>query len=447
MKKLSVLLVILICALGLSAQDKPDKGMQLIQAAENGKTALLVKLLNAGVDPNIATLDGMTPLHYAVQNGHLSTVKALILNGARINQTDDENRTPLLLAVHFNQLDIAEYLVQKKANVNIADNLGVTPLFYAAAYGDYIMTDMFLFYKGKQKVKDSDGKTPFLVAIWGGFPEVANLLKRYGANINTTDYEGNTALHLAAQNHDTICIDSLLSWGINLETANKKGFTVLDQAVEAKDSIIVKKLIRSGADVNHSISRNFTTVDLAYSEHVPKSILTMLSEAGGKQNKLPTFTIFSLGPTYVFNSYDSRLGLMADLTDRKYLLGLQAGVSQRPGRIKVLHDMNDTLAYQFRETRTNLTLGMSKRFRIARINSTEVMGIELAARLEASFSDYKASTKNGAFQLYAYPEIIWYTVDRNIRYMAGYQYIPLSWNNWGPHRFRIGVSIAFNEKF
>jgi|GEM_PF-6979810 ankyrin repeat protein len=445
-KKQAILLLFCLNLFAANAQESSDKGMELVQASEKGATKEVLKLLNGGQDANIATWDGMTPLHYATQNGHLPTVKALVLNGARIDQIDDDHRTPLLLAVHFNQLDIAEFLVQKDADVNIVDGLGLTPLFYAAAYGDFIMTDMFLFYKGNQKVRDQEGKTPFLAAIWGGFPQIAKLLLQYGADIGESDYSGNNALHLAVQNGDSISIDSLFRWGINVNAVNKSNLTPLELAIETKNPLLVKKLIDAGAEVNHSISKRFNTLDFAHSQNASKETSAMLTTAGAQNNIAPAFSNFSMGMSYTRNNNGSDLGLIGAWSDRKYQLSILTAIDQQLGRMKVIHQVNDTLAYQFHETRTNFTIGISKKFRIARINSTEQTGIELALRAVGSLSDYKASRKRGPFLLYGYPEIRWYLTDRFITYYCGYQYIPFKSYSPGPHRFTFGIGFRLKGK-
>jgi len=51
------------------------------------------------------------------------------------------------------------------------------------------------------------------------------------------------------------------------------------------------------------------------------------------------------------------LGLQIAISDQKYQWGFKAGIMQKPGRDKVIHDISDFFAYQFRETRTEFAGG------------------------------------------------------------------------------------------
>ena len=55
-----------------------ELNLQLIQAAEKGKSADVQRLIQDGADVNAKNEDGLTPLHLAVQYGREETVKSLI---------------------------------------------------------------------------------------------------------------------------------------------------------------------------------------------------------------------------------------------------------------------------------------------------------------------------------------------------------------------------------
>jgi len=440
------LLAFISLATSSLAQKPSEKEFSLIQASEEGKIEQVLQLLNDDINPNCTNLDGMTPLHYAVQNGHLTIIKILVLNGAKLDQTDIDNRTPLLLAVHFNQLDIAEFLVQQGADVNIPDYEGLTPLFYAAAYGDYFMTDMFLFYKGKQDVRDSSGKTPFMVAIWGGYTVVAKTLLDYGAEIDSQDKKGQTALMLTILNNDSISTDSIISWKGSLELENKNHFTALEVALFVDNRYAIKKLITAGANLNHKIQKDFNTMDYAISSGVKKEVRSLLSEGGAIYNKAPSLKNFNFGITWMSGKIDSKLGVRAEWYDSRYKSGVQMGLAQRPGRLKIYIPVNDSLSYLFRETRTSLSIGLFKLLPLLRIPHREHAGIILGGNIEASIGDFKATSQKPEFMIFAIPSISLYYSTTNIRYELAYQYNPSKSYPWSPSGVLFNISFALKKQ-
>ncbi|MEI9904897.1 MAG: ankyrin repeat domain-containing protein [Asticcacaulis sp.] len=101
----------------LPAATPEARHQALALAAIHGRTAILVRLLAAGEDPNRLNPerfhDHSMPLHQAVWAGHLDVVRVLIEHGARSDIRDTMwQGTPLGWAEHGGQLAIAQYLRQ-----------------------------------------------------------------------------------------------------------------------------------------------------------------------------------------------------------------------------------------------------------------------------------------------------------------------------------------------
>jgi len=63
-------------------------------------------LKSLGLDPNIVTKDGYTPLHrLAYSNGDPAIFELFLTAGADVNQKDAEGNTPFLNAASRNELD------------------------------------------------------------------------------------------------------------------------------------------------------------------------------------------------------------------------------------------------------------------------------------------------------------------------------------------------------
>lgn len=130
---------------------------KLRMAASVSNTELLLRMLQAGVDPNAADEHLRSPLHLAASRGYKDVVKFLLSHGANPNRQDSLGNTPLHLAVcsassyNFNMvksvlriinyikyrmnlylsnfiLQVVRILLQNGARVNILDKTGKTPL-------------------------------------------------------------------------------------------------------------------------------------------------------------------------------------------------------------------------------------------------------------------------------------------------------------------------------
>ncbi|GAB1598571.1 hypothetical protein Ahia01_000134300 [Argonauta hians] len=64
-------------------------------------TSITRLLLHHGADPNIKTIDGLTPLHIAAAWGHQSIIKELLANGANAEIRDNDGNTPMDLAREY----------------------------------------------------------------------------------------------------------------------------------------------------------------------------------------------------------------------------------------------------------------------------------------------------------------------------------------------------------
>lgn len=122
----------------------------LIWAAGQAQPEMLALLLEAGADPNSASMinprerqisaerrfqwrpaGGMTALIYAAREGCLDCARLLLEAGADIDQGDAENVTPLLTAIINMHFDTAKYLLEAGANVNKWSFRGENPIYSA----------------------------------------------------------------------------------------------------------------------------------------------------------------------------------------------------------------------------------------------------------------------------------------------------------------------------
>lgn len=192
-------------------------GAPLVIAAqhEDEESALwpTEKLLAAGVDPDMVSADGETPLMHAAAQGHVELARKLIAAGADLTRRDFQGRMPLHWALGSVSSDrpevveVARLLIEAGAPVNARDNQRNTPLhalmlldeggLNAAASAAAI--DLMVRHGADLEARNLQQETPILVAAANGQRGafLINLLHRAGADVNVKVY-GTAALDAAA---------------------------------------------------------------------------------------------------------------------------------------------------------------------------------------------------------------------------------------------------------
>jgi len=129
----------------------------LFEAARANNHRKIVKLLGAGVNVDIRTVDGQwahtpagdTPLIQACKAGARSAALALIAGGADPNAQNVFQQTGLLWAVRKGMSDVVDACLDAGGDPNLADSHNEAPLLWAAQAGDSKMVEL-LIAKGAQ---------------------------------------------------------------------------------------------------------------------------------------------------------------------------------------------------------------------------------------------------------------------------------------------------------
>jgi ankyrin repeat protein len=104
---------------GLSVNFSTDRSKKtpLHFALESGQTDIADQLINAGADLKSVTINGDTPLHYAVRYSDITTVKKLL--SENVNIKNNKKYTPLHIAAYECSLDKVQTLVNAGASTDI----------------------------------------------------------------------------------------------------------------------------------------------------------------------------------------------------------------------------------------------------------------------------------------------------------------------------------------
>ena len=180
----------------------------LALAARHGNLEVVRYLLGKGANVDLASRDGLPPLHSAIHYGQPDIVRVLIAAGADVNLPESPDKvTPLLRAV--SPLDGKEHaaemvreLVRAGANVNAADSDGNTPLLGAVNSGNAEVVSLLLAAGADIHRPDSEGDSPLASAVLAAGPRrwplermapIVQALRAAGADPSTRNNEGKSA--------------------------------------------------------------------------------------------------------------------------------------------------------------------------------------------------------------------------------------------------------------
>ncbi len=96
-----------------------------VESEAEGSAAVLARLLAAGADPRRHGLNGWTPLHMAASRGWVEKCRILLDAGAEIDRraTIDDNRTPLMEAAAAGKADVVRLLLDRGADASLRDEM------------------------------------------------------------------------------------------------------------------------------------------------------------------------------------------------------------------------------------------------------------------------------------------------------------------------------------
>jgi uncharacterized protein len=224
------------------------------EASRRGDTAVLKLLLEAGADPESANAEGQTALMSVARTGNIEAAKLLLKHGAKIDAREKwGGQTALMWAAAQNQPEMLRFLASRGADVNARSTVrdwprrmtaeerpkdlnrgGLSGLMFAARDGKIEAARALLAAGATVNFTDPDGSTPLIVALMNGHWDVAKLLVEAGADVNAWDWWGQTPLFMAVDMNT-------LPTGARIELPTMDFATGLD---------LINLLIAKGANVN-----------------------------------------------------------------------------------------------------------------------------------------------------------------------------------------------------
>jgi len=221
-----------------------DHSSPLVIAVSNSHYEVGQFLVDHGADPNLANVDGLTPLYATIDMqyapvswapnpltvqekvSHLELMKSLLAHGANPNA----------------KLTRKLWFRPTSHNQQWISTVGTTP-FWRAAQGTDVPAMRALVAGGADpKTPSAAGTTALMVAAGLGYagnfsqnlPDSWLAAVKYclelGLDINAADNQGYTALHGAAYRGDNELVKFLVEKGARLDARTRRGWSVTDMA-------------------------------------------------------------------------------------------------------------------------------------------------------------------------------------------------------------------------
>ena len=155
---------------------------------------------------------GVTALHVASLQGHVEMVEKLLsVPGIELNMATTRGSTPLFNAASGGYTEIIKQLINAGADVNTTNIFGWTPIHEAAAFGEEDAATVLIEAGIDIDIQGIAGDTAIMVAAAYRHPNLVKLLVDLGADIYIKDSKNQTVLDLAMKSEDYEAVKILTS--------------------------------------------------------------------------------------------------------------------------------------------------------------------------------------------------------------------------------------------
>ena len=234
--------------------------------------ALYQYLSDLGLEANVVTKNGETPLHnIAFRTKDSAIFDFFIQKGVDINQANKDGNTLLLNTINGGNGAIALQYIPKVEDLNHQNKKGHTALTFAVRKNLSSLVQTLIESNANTDIVDKSGNSlaghlfeTFHSNKQKAFETILVLLEKEKVDFKAAQAKGNSLLHIAVDQYSPFLIERALSLGVDLNGKNDNGLTPIHlAAMKAKDPAILNLLIEKGADKNIKTDFEETVYDLA----------------------------------------------------------------------------------------------------------------------------------------------------------------------------------------
>jgi ankyrin repeat protein len=238
-----------------------------------GSVADVRRLLDGGLDPNVATTSGgTTALMLAAPD--VEKMRLLLDRGASVNARAKSRFSALMVAAQYQESAAAINLLLDRG-AQIGPPADGAPVFSA---NPFVLASMAGNATVLRRLRDAGAKiddsmlvigtsraTPMLAAFKFGDIDVARELLELGAPVDFADGNGITMLGRAVLNNEVDMAKMLIDRGANVNVQDKLGMTPLLWAASSNfgDTALIELLLTSGARTDIRNRDGLTPLELA----------------------------------------------------------------------------------------------------------------------------------------------------------------------------------------
>jgi ankyrin repeat protein len=412
----------------------------LMIAASEGYSSEIERLIRKGADVNAETIEGASPLIFAVTYNRLEAVNTLLTYNPLLDKLTSNYETPLLIAVKNRNFEITEVLIRAGADIDYTDRYGATPLNHASLYGYTEIVDLLLYYDASVELKSAKGTSPLLASISAGYADVAEILIRNGANMESRDNDGFTPFLMASFKGDTLIMNILYKKGVDIYATNKSNYNALTLAILADRSEAAEFLLRKGDKWTGSGPDEVDPYNVA-SKYRRKNMVDLL-----KRNNVPGhlrygFDQVSISASSRFFVNDFYSGLSLSLKEPYLNGGIIAGCDVKLWYTKVLVKESEHLFYQYLEKGAVAYAGLFKDFALTDRIDRSNLAFSTALLTGYSFGNKQKGTLIApGNKLKVIPAISLKLEKKDLSITLGMEYVKTEFYNTGPIWIRAGIS-------
>ncbi|WP_299776739.1 ankyrin repeat domain-containing protein [uncultured Formosa sp.] len=237
-------------------------------------------LENKGINPNVTTTKGVTPLHaLAGRSKDAQVINYFIEKGVDVNQADQNGDTAFLNAANRNDLAMVTLLKKHVKDINATNKKGETALALAVQNNTSDVVAYLIDQGADLQTVDASGSnlTTNLLKSYSpktkaDFNSKLALLKSKGLDIAKPQANGNTLYHLALDQNSMELLKLATQHKADINAVNNEGISpLLKSAMSSSDDTILKYLLANGADKSITTEFEESAFDLAQENELLKA--------------------------------------------------------------------------------------------------------------------------------------------------------------------------------